>query len=232
MIDSYLLHNGTRVFTDSSERPSMASFMLAYFSAVKGKKKVLEMCSGSGIVSFWNYDRGFCGKTVMVDIRSDQLKLADMTASANGLDVETVNGDASSYRSDERFDAVICNPPFFNEQDKSADPDKKAFRHENGLDPDSLFRTAALNLKQRGHLYFCHVPDRLADIFESLRNNGLEPKTIRFCRHSTDRLPFLVLVDAIFKGGKKLTVLPDLCVMDKEGNYTAEMMDICEEDYV
>ena len=142
MTDSYLLHNGTRVFTDSSERPSMASFMLAYFSAVKGKKKVLEMCSGSGIVSFWNYDRGFCGKTVMVDIRSDQLKLADMTASANGLDVETVNGDASSYRSDERFDAVICNPPFYNEQDQSADPDKKAFRHENGLDPDSLFRTA------------------------------------------------------------------------------------------
>ena len=41
-----------------------------------------------------------------------------------------------------------------------------------------------------------------------------------------------MLVDAIFKGGKKLTVLPDLCVMDKEGNYTAEMMDICEEDYV
>ena len=33
MTDSYLLHNGTRVFTDSSERPSMASFMLAYFSA-------------------------------------------------------------------------------------------------------------------------------------------------------------------------------------------------------
>jgi tRNA1(Val) A37 N6-methylase TrmN6 len=41
-----------------------------------------------------------------------------------------------------------------------------------------------------------------------------------------------VLIDAIYKGGKKLTVLPDLCVLNEKGGYTDEMMDICEEDFV
>ena len=232
MTDSYLLHNGTRVYTDRSERPSMASFMLAYFAGLKGTKKVLDLCSGNGVVSFWNYDRGFRGKTVMVDIRQDQLALAEKTATENGFDVTAVCCDAASFRSDERFDAVVCNPPFFDEQDKSADPDRNAVRHENGLDPGALFSAAALNLKQRGHLYLCHVPERLADLFESLRSSGFEPKTVRFCRHSAGRLPFLVLIDAIYKGGKKLTVLPDLCVLNEKGGYTDEMMDICEEDFV
>ena len=34
------------------------------------------------------------------------------------------------------------------------------------------------------------------------------------------------------KGGKKLTVMPDLCVFGSDGKYTDELMDICEEDYV
>ena len=209
----------------------MASFILAYFSALKGSRRVLELCSGCGTVSFWNYDRGFSGKTVMVDVRRDQLSLAERTAAENGFDVTAFCCDAAEFRDTKRFDAVICNPPFFDEQDRSADPGRNAVRHENGLDPGSLFCAAAANLKQRGHLYICHIPDRLPDIFESLRRCGFEPKTVRFCRHSAGRLPFLVLIDAIYKGGKKLTVLPDLCVLDAEGRYTEEMMDICEEDY-
>ncbi|MBR2741062.1 MAG: methyltransferase [Oscillospiraceae bacterium] len=232
MTDSYLLHNGTRVYTDSDERPSLASFMLAYFAQQKGSKKILELCSGAGTVSFWNYDRGFIGRTVMVDLREDQLKLAERTAAEGGFDVTAVKADAAAYKSEERFDCVICNPPFFDEKDRSEDPDRNAVRHENGLSPDALFASAAMNLKQRGHLFICHVPDRLPDLFESLRKNGFEPKTLRFCRHSAERLPFLVLIDAIYKGGKKLTVMPDLCVFGSDGKYTDELMDICEEDYV
>ncbi|MBP0969651.1 MAG: methyltransferase [Oscillospiraceae bacterium] len=231
MTDSYLLHNGTKVYTDSDERPPLASFLLAYFASVKGSRRVLELCSGSGAVTFWNLDRDFSGSAVLVDLRNGQLELAARTASENGFNVRTVLCDAASFRDPERFDVVICNPPFFNEQDKSADPGRNAVRHENGLDPDALFSSAAVNIKHRGHLYICHLPDRLPDIFESLRRNGFEPKTVRFCRHSAERLPFLVLIDSIYKGGKKLTVMPDLCVFGSDGKYTEELMDICEEDY-
>ena len=232
MTDSFSLQNGTPVYTDSNEKPSMAAFILASFAAVQGKKNVLELCSGSGIVSFWNYDRGFNGHTVMVDLRDEQLKLAEMTATRNGFDVEIYCQDVLIYRSENKFDAVVCNPPFFYENSVSSDPDKKAVRHENGLDTAKLFKVAASNIKQRGHFYLCHVPDRLPDLFESMRASGFEPKVIRFCRHSADRLPFLVLIDALFKGGKKLTVLPDLNVFDEKGNYTEEMIDICERGFI
>lgn len=231
MTDSYLLRNGTKVYADSDERPSLASFMLAYFASFRGNRKVLELCSGSGIVSFWNCDRDFTGSTVMVDLREEPLELACRTAEENGFDVETAVCDAAEYRGSRKFDAVICNPPFFDEQDRSADPDRNAVRHENGLDPDRLFAAAARNIKQRGHLYICHLPDRLPDLFESMRRNGFEPKNLRFCRHNADRLPFLVLIDAIYKGGKKLTVMPDLCVFGSDGRYTEELMDICEEGF-
>jgi len=232
MIDSYKMQNGTKVYTDSGERPSLAAFVLGYFASLKGNRRVLELCSGSGTASFWNYDRGFRGETVMVDIRREPLEIAEKTASENSFNVTAVQADAGSYRDGRLFDAVVCNPPFFDEADVSRQEDRSAVRHENGLTPSVLCAAAALNLKQRGHFYMCHVPDRLPDIFQSLRENGLEPKNIRFCRHTADRAPFLVLIDSIYRGGKKLTVLPDIIVFDSEGRYTEEMMDICERGYV
>lgn len=210
----------------------MAAFILAYFASVKGSKSVLELCSGSGTVSFWNYDRGFNGRTVMVDLRAEQLLLAEKTADENSFNVHTCCCDVSGFIGAERFDAVICNPPFFDEKNKSSDPDKNAVRHENGLDLHSLCYSAARNIKQKGHFYICHLPERLPDIFQNLREAGFEPKQVRFCRHSPDRNPFIVLLDSVYKGGKRLTVLPDLYVYNNEGEYSDEMIEICERGFI
>ncbi len=232
MSDHYKLQNGTIVFTDEKEHPSMAAFILGYFSMRNKNKRVLELCSSSGAVSFWRYDRGFTGHTVMVDLRPEQLELAQKTAAENSFDIEICCMDAEIYRGEKKFDVIICNPPFFDELNRSTDPDRNAIRHENGFSLDALFNTAALNIKQKGHMYLCHLPDRLPDLFEKMRSAGFEPKTIRFCRHSQDRLPFIVLVDTVYKGGKKLTVEPDLNVFDPHGNYTEEMIEICERGYI
>ena len=226
------LQNGTVLYADSSEQPSLAPLMLAHFAAPGNGKRVAEFCAGNGCCSFWLLDRGFRGETVLVDLRPEPLALAEKTARANGFEGVTVlQADVASFRGGRLFDAVLCNPPFFDERDASADPDRLAVRHENGLDPGSLCRSAAVNLKQRGRLYVCYVPERLTDMLCAMRQAGLEPKRLRFCRHEAGRQPFLVLIDASLRGGKGLTVLPDLLVRDGNGEYTPEMKEICERGY-
>ena len=155
-----------------------------------------------------------------------------MTAEKAGFPVHTLCADLTQYRPDRPFDAVLCNPPFFDEEDVCADEDRRAVRHEDGLSPDDLFRAAAGDVKERGHVYLCHTPLRLTDVLTAMRANRIEPKKLRFCRHRADSEPFLVLIDGIYRGGRGLSVGPDIIVKKADDTYTEEMMDICERGYV
>ena len=228
-----VLQNGTKVYINEHEHPSLAPLILAYFASLGGEQRVLELCAGSGITTFWLRDRGLRGESVLVDKRAEPLQLAEKTTALNGFaGIKTITMDAAMHREGKPFDAVLCNPPFFLQQQHSADANKDAQRHENGFTLRHLCSAVARNLKQRGRFFVCHTPSRLPELMQAMLEAKIEPKRLQFCRHSAGREPFLVLVEGRMLGGKGLCVLPDLLVKNEAGEPTAEMMEICERGYV
>jgi len=110
----------------------------------------------------------------------------------------------------------------------SKDDDLRAIRHEEGLTLELLCEAVTRSIKQKGHFYLCHTPSRFTEIVVALYSSKLEIKKIRFCRHTASSLPFLVLIDAVYLGGKGVTVMPDFIVQDEAGNYTEEMKKMIE----
>ena len=223
------LNNGLTLYADDSEKPSIVPWLLGSFSSLNGNKSVLEMCSGSGAVSFWCVDNGFNGRITLLDKRQIVLEIAKETVNQNKLqNVECVCSSVEEFRSSRKYDAVICNPPFFSERSVSKDENLKAIRHEGNLTPDVLCEAVSKAIKQKGHFYLCHTPARLIEVIISLNKFRFEIKKIRFCRHTSESAPFLALIDAVYLGGRGLTVLPDFIVKDKSGIYTDEMKYLCE----
>ena len=223
------LKNGLILFADDTEQPSIVPWLLGSFSSLTRQKAVLEMCSGNGAASFWCVDNGFSGKITLLDCRENALFCAQKTIEENDIsNIECVYGNIEEYRSSKKFDAVICNPPFFSESSVSKDADLRAIRHERGLTLELLCEAVTRSLKQKGHFYLCHTPSRLTEVILALHERKFEVKQIRFCRHTALSLPFLVLLDAVYLGGKGITVLPDFIVQDNSGEYTSEMNSLIE----
>ena len=228
-LHSIKLKNGTIIFTDSSEQPSIVPWLLASFASLTGKKSVLELCSGIGASSFWSIDRGLAGKVTLLDIREKAISIAEETIRYNSIkNVECICSEVEGFRSSSKYDAIICNPPFFSEVSVSKSEDKRAIRHEGSLSLDVLCETASKCIKQKGHFYICHTPTRLVEVLMALYNNRFEPKNIRICRHASSQNPFLVMIDSIYLGGKGVNILPDFIVYDDSGSYTEEMRSLCE----
>ncbi len=223
------LKNGILLYADKTEQPSIVPWLLGSFSSLAGKKSLLEMCSGSGAASFWCVDNGFQGKITLLDFRENALFCAKKTIEANQLfDIDCICGNIEEFNPLKKYDAVLCNPPFFSENSVSKDSDLRAIRHESGLTLDLLCEAVARSIKQKGHFYLCHTPSRLIEIIISLHTARFEIKRIRFCRHTASSIPFLVLIDAVYLGGKGMTVLPDFIVQDNSGENTAEMNSLIE----
>ena len=121
------------------------------------------------------------------------------------------------------MDGCISNPPYFppgaGQQAKGV---MGRARSEETLSLAQLTDAAKWLLRTGGRFTLVHRAERLTDLVWELRSRGLEPKRLRFVRHSTQNAVSLVLLEAV-KGGKAgLAIAPDLILYDEHGHETAE----------
>ena len=71
-----------------------------------------------------------------------------------------------------------------------------------------------------------HRPERLADVFCTMRAHGLEPKRLRLVQHRFDRAPNLALIEARRGGRPGLTVCAPLLLTAPGGGDSEEIREI------
>lgn len=193
-----------------------------------------DLGAGNGAVSLILSHKTRVSKITAFELQKDAAEMAGESISYNGLAdrIEVVCGDIldipESFSG--RFDTVVSNPPYFRGGcglENSADM-KKAARHETTASLEDFLHTAARLLCVRGEMFLIHRPERLADIFAFAERERLEPKLMRPVVPFADRSPSMMLFKFVKNGGRQLTVLPQLCVRNKDGSYTDEISEIYE----
>ena len=121
------------------------------------------------------------------------------------------------------FDFAVSNPPYYP-------PGSGRLRKEDSLSLarselccplDALCAAAARALRWGGRLYLVHKPERLADLMVFLRAARLEPKRLRFVRHSAASAVSLVLLEARLGGKPGLQIEPELVLYGPDGSESA-----------
>ncbi len=219
--------NGFRFGTDA--------VLLSDFAKDIKAKRVLDLCTGSGIVPILLYAKTSAEKIVGVELQEEIARMAKRSVELNNIDhrVEIIEGDLRNLKLKKHsFDLVTCNPPYMeagngviNEYDTIS-----ISRHEIMCTIDDCLKAAADMLKDKGHLVMVHRPARLADVLCSMRKFKLEPKRMRMVHARVDSAPSLFLIDGALNGGHELKILPPLIMQDEDGNESAELRDIYERE--
>ncbi|NLJ19145.1 MAG: tRNA1(Val) (adenine(37)-N6)-methyltransferase, partial [Globicatella sulfidifaciens] len=97
-------------------------------------------------------------------------------------------------------------------------------RHEVSLTMDQWLFKASKLLKDKGRLYIVHRPERLDDLMEGLLQHDFSVKRIKFAYPKVGALANIVLIEAIYRGGRRgVRIEPPLIVHQENGEYTPEM---------
>lgn len=173
---------------------------------------------------------------------------SDIDSNCNGNDNDNTNihigsncngndniNSNSEIRDSSRLecDFVLCNPPYFksNASIPSRNSIKDVARREiKGSLRDFCFFASNI-LKRGGEFYLIHKPERLIDVFASLREARLEPRDIRMVSSTVNGEPKFVLVRSIKDGGENLRFMKPLVIYENDGNYTQEILKIYERVY-
>ena len=212
------------------------SVLLANFAKnIKKDSYVLDLGTGSGIMSTL-----LCGKTelkkvVGVEIQKDVCDMAKRSIELNKINEKfEIICDSilnlNKYFEKQTFDVVITNPPYKKKNTGIINPDepKMIARHEITANLEDFIRVAKDMLKDKGEFYMVHRPERLVDIFELMRKYKIEPKEIRFIFSNKNEEPKMVMIKGVKNAKSFLKIYPNLYIYEEDGKYTEEIKNIYE----
>ena len=210
---------------------SLDAVLLARFATVPPRGRVLDLCTGNGVVPLLLSTR----TAAAIEGIELQPRLADMARRSvewNGLgDRLTIReGDLRAFAvaPPDAYDAVTVNPPYLpvKSGDIKSNVHIAMARHEIGCTLDDVAAACGRLVRSGGRVAMVHRPARLADIMEALRRHGLEPKRMRFVHPRAGAEANMVLIEALRDGRPELRLLPPLIVYGEDGAYTEELLDV------
>ncbi len=207
------------------------ALLLASYIQEKENSRAMEFGGGSGIISFLLLTRKKAQTITIAEIQPSFAELCERNAELNGLSdaVKVLNADIrtlSPAEDDGSYQFVFTNPPYMSNVGIVNHQEEKAIaRHELSGGIADFCAAASKKLKYGGHFYCVFRPERLTDLLDAMRKNGIEPKMMTMVHPSFALPPCLFLVKGI-RGGK-----PSMICTKPLFLYADEKHDLNSADY-
>ena len=209
--------------------------LLADFAAPRARERMLDLGTGTGVIALLMASRQENARCVALEIQPEMADMAARSVHLNALQerIEVRCADFCQAHRElgcEKYTLAVCNPPYGKAGSvllSQTEPLRIA-RHEVACTLEQVVEMSAYLLKPGGKLFLVHRPERLVDIFTSMRENKIEPKRMQMVHPSAGKKANIVLVEGVYMGGRELKLLAPLYVYDENGRYTKQIDDIYE----
>jgi len=200
-------------------------FLYDFISSFKPKGKLLDVGCGVGIISLL-LSRDFNIETTIIDKQEKMLRYAIHNYALNKLEVKSYYGDFMEFHTEDRFDFIISNPPFYDSRvTQSENTHLNIARYAHHLPLEKLIKQVKKFLKPRGWFIFCYDAKQIDLLLHHLTINGINPEKIQFVHSKLDRESKLVMIAARMNSKSMTQVLPPFVVFDEKSVYMKKAQD-------
>lgn len=231
-----LLDNARQIYVAVNDvhRFGMDAVLLSDFAKLKPTDRCLDLCCGNGVIPMVLWRNWHPKQLFGVEIQRQAYELSLLSAEKTGIsehftpicaDLKDLNTIRKTVELGS-LDAVTCNPPYKAAGRGIRSESDAAYiaRHEALCGIEDVCHTASRLLRFGGALYLCQRPERLADVMEAMRQNGIEPKRLQFVSKNAKTPPWLFFIEGRRGGKPFMQVLPPLFAYKEDGTFTDEVM--------
>ncbi|MBS4312969.1 tRNA1(Val) (adenine(37)-N6)-methyltransferase [Campylobacter vulpis] len=190
------------------------------------KKTLLDVGAGCGIIGILLKNYYHHLKLSLLDLQKENILLIKENLRQNALEAEFFHSDFKEFKSEKRFDYIVCNPPFYRQgTQKSTNLHKSISKNASFLPLEDLVKGVDSLLAPRGVFYFCYEALALSEICVILEKYKLKMTKIRFIHSKKGIKARLVLVKVIKNAKSPCEVASPLFVYEN-GCLSEEMREL------
>lgn len=177
--------------------------LLGAWTSIPDIGRVLDIGTGTGLIALMVAQRNLKVKITAIDIEPDAYKQAieNVEESKFSDSIEVICESLSNYtlHDNEKFELVVCNPPFYNTLNPGNDRKRAIARHSESLELNELISIAAKILSSTGIMSLI-LPSEQLDLLEKLIfENGLHLHRLTYVKPTPVKDAHRVLVQIGFK---------------------------------
>lgn len=206
--------NGMYIIQNKSEYCFTSDAVaLANFVHVSNNGRVVDLCSGSGVIGILISAKNKVEDVTLVEIQEYLADMSRRSIEYNKLkNISVVNSrlqGVSNTLGKGTFDCVVCNPPYKTTGSASKLSEKGSIaicKHEITVTLEEIIDEASMLLKFGGNFYTVNKEERLTDLICLCRKYKLEPKELKILKSSKGANIVLLKCKKGGKSGLKITL--------------------------
>lgn len=206
---------------------------------IKNEKLIINNCldigCGTGLLSLVQAQQNPLLKidAVEIDKEASEQAIENVAASPWKENISVRNADVRNFVSGKKYDCIISNPPFYENELKSADEKKNLAHHGNNLKLNQLFELIKENLNQTGRFFLLLPYKRNEEIKKLFSNSQLHVASICFVRQSTKHDYLRIMLKGNCDTVKKEeTEIDEISIWDDKQQYTQVFTELLKEYYL
>lgn len=191
---------------------------------------ILDIGTGTGILALMLSQQNQSAKIFAIEPDEESLNEAiqNFTKSKFSEQISGINSSLQDFFSDEKFDLIISNPPYFEKSSLSENENKNRARHTNNLPLNVLYKKSRELISDNGNLNLIFPFDLEKVHFEEAANNGFHPvRILRTKREDGDFKRTLVS----YSLNKIRLVESEMIVKFSDNSYSKEYIEMTKEFY-
>jgi tRNA1Val (adenine37-N6)-methyltransferase len=166
-----------------------------------------------------------------LETRAAQQATENVTTSPWEHRIKVIQTDANYFRSENNYDFIISNPPFYENEWKPDDRGKMMAHHNSGLLPDDLLRCIGLNLSVSGYAMLLYSYKNWPRLEKQIPLNGLSVHEVITVKNFENREGFRVIV-TVSKLPCRNIHHEELIIWEKPGQYSRKFIELLQPYYL
>jgi tRNA1Val (adenine37-N6)-methyltransferase len=196
-------------------------------------KNILDIGTGTGLLALMVAQKNpaVIINAIEIDDSAAAQAKENIASSPWNVNVHIIHGDVKIYPFTKKYDYIISNPPFYENELKSKNEGRNIALHHEGLVIDELFSLIKNNLKPDGYFSLLMPFKRSDEVDVLLKKNKLFLTKKLFVRQSPNHDYFRIII----KGGlepQTSTISNEISIKNENEHYTPEFDALLKDYYL
>jgi tRNA1Val (adenine37-N6)-methyltransferase len=212
---------------------TIAGEQLAYSKeSLSGQPNFLDIGAGTGLLSLMVAQRTEA-LIDAIELERSAAEQAGENIAASGWSnrIEVINQDLLQWKPDKKFDVIFSNPPFYQNELKSANRARNKAHHDDGLLLPDLLQFVQTYLTESGSFFLLLPAKRESNLDVLLRESRLSIHRKILVQQTTKHAPFRIMVQGKRMAGE-ITTIETISIKDENGCYTPAFTALLKDYYL
>jgi len=198
-------------------------------------QNVLDIGTGTGLLALILAQKNPDISIDALEIDKNAYEQAGQNISASPWNerISVFHADAKVFKPRSRYDAIVSNPPFYENEIEGNTIQKNIAHHSHGLLLKDLLFFIKINLAPNGMFYLLLPYKRNAEIKKLLFKNEFDITQMIFVRQSVKHDYFRIILEGrIGSASPAETKISEISIMDEQQKYSNEFIQLLKDYYL